>query len=68
MTGHSHTKAALREVAFDFHPAAQLLSERGPGAILERVLAKHHLCAYPVSCFVSRLWVPVTSLLIDAVM
>lgn len=68
MTGQSHTKVALREVAFDFlplliHPAGIPL-----GAILETVLAKHRLCAYPVSCFVSRLWVPITWRLIDTVM
>jgi hypothetical protein len=50
VTGHSYHKGRLQEGPLDFLLPNSIPFELPLGAILETVLAKPRLCAYPVSC------------------
>jgi hypothetical protein len=58
VTGHQNMKGR-------FHEAALRITTTGHRFIChqkvaEETLAKRQLCAYPKSCLVDRLWVPIT--------
>jgi hypothetical protein len=59
VTGHQNTKGRFREAAL------RITTATGRRFICylkvaEETLAKRQLCAYPKSCLVDRLWVPIT--------
>ena len=57
MTGHQNSEGRFHEAALCVSNCSHQTSHQ---KVAEETLAKRQLCAYPKSCLVDRLWVPIT--------